>query len=153
MIGIASYIVRVGPVHNTTGPFSVDAGADAIPISGEIVSAPPGRPGKPGDPVWFQYNATLDPDNNLQDDLYMIPPDMLYRIGEQMANDWIFFELEGEVFDGARKGRVISSSHSIYTPGKAIVSARGLSHRLVPKMFSSVDIYAVKGKYVVFYID
>lgn len=152
MEALSVYIVRIHPLNEYIGSFKVDAGADALPIQGTVIAAPPGSPGGHGDEILFQYNATLDDEARLDDNVYYIPPDLVYKVGGKMLNDWVFFEQEWYTFDNAREGRVVASNHKLYKPGVRIVCARGLSHRLIPEMFSTSDLYAVKSAYVVCYI-
>lgn len=147
------YVVEPERPATSAGVFTVDAGADSLPVRGRLISSAKGRPGKAGDEIWFQYNATTEEEWWLTKDVIMIPPDVIYKVGDRMVNGWAFFGLKEELDNGIRTGVLIDIDHEIYTPGMKIMAPRGLSHRVIPKMFSDRNLYAIKSEYIIFYID
>lgn len=145
------YLVKPEPYNERAGDFEVDAGQDSIPVSGTILAAPVGYPGGVGHKITFPYHIMTDSYMQIDEGL-LVDPENVYAVGNTMMNDWVFFLLTDTQEHNLKFGTIVNAPHiSLFKAGQRIIVAGSFSHRVVPKMFSKKDLYAVKQQYILYY--
>lgn len=104
--------------------------------------------GKVGDPICFQWNA-LDDESKVGDS-FLIPSDLVYKVGDVFLNDWVWIEpnLLGEKGQGTVVG---CPRYRFIKPGDHVVFDSKMSHRVHADEFVNENIRAVKLEYILMY--
>lgn len=157
---MTDYIIKPAP-HLTQDALGMSA-ADPIrglPVHGEVISAPPGCPGNPGDKAYFQWNALLEADPAPGG--LAINPSLLYMVGDVCMNGYLFVRLHvrpvdpwGYETDPLQYGQgevLFCPRDTFLSPGNDVIFNPKLSHRVVAEEYDNDPIYALKIQNVLMY--